>query len=167
MQDQNILDTGSNRPLSEEARAQLYQLQFDLSLADNAIRNGMMLLYVVGGFSTVLGLFRLIQDPEDLDLEAFEIQGVLSATLGIFFLLLGVLARRYPVPVFALATGVYALLSLANLAADFSGALLGSIIRVVIIIAWVRAFRAATSRNAVERQAATYAVTLDALRAME
>jgi hypothetical protein len=85
MQDQNILDTGSGRPLSEETKAQLYQLQFDLQLADGAIRNGMIVLYVVGGFMTLFGLLRLIETPpEEVDPATFQIVGIASAALGFF-----------------------------------------------------------------------------------
>jgi hypothetical protein len=168
MQDQNILDTGSGRPLSEETKAQLYQLQFDLQLADGAIRNGMIVLYVVGGFMTLFGLLRLVETPpEEIDPATFQIVGIASAALGFFFVLLGVLARRYPVPVFSIAAGVYILMLVGDLISNFGGAMLVSIVRVAIILVWVRSIRAAVARRATAQQAAASDMSLDDLRAVE
>ena len=159
MDDTSPLDEGVHRPFSKEEESALHLLKMDLDSADIRTRQGSIALFIVGGILAVVGPFFLLRDDD-----TSAAIGVSNLIVGVIYLGLGWYARYQPLPAFAVAATVYALIQTAGMVMDPTTIANGLIFKIVIITVLFTALKAALTQRRLQAELREKGLTLDDLR---
>jgi len=132
---------------TNETQPTIFRDVLDTQPYQKSLKDARTWLYVVAGFQFLLGIFEYIQsDDRTVGTIAFGI----DAFLAIIFLILALWSKKKPVAAFTTALIFYVLVNLAFMMLDTSNMYKGIIIKILVVIALVKANTNARKYEAVK-----------------
>ncbi len=129
----------SNQTKEEETpREHIFSEIYDLKPYERTLKNARIWLYVIAGLQLIMGVIEYNQaDDPTIGWTAFGIDAFIAAG----FLVLALWSRKKPVPAFTIALVSYVVLILGFMILDPVNIVKGIIIKILVIIALVKANR--------------------------
>jgi hypothetical protein len=135
------------RSETSQEQESLFKDIYDLEPYEKSMKNARIWLYVISGFQFAVGIYEynIVPDPT-LAWIAFGI----DAALALVFLGLALWSRKKPVPAFTLALSIYVIVQVGMMILDTSTIAKGLLIKILVVIALVKAHRDARKYEALK-----------------
>jgi hypothetical protein len=110
----------------------------DLELYEKSLKNARTWLYVIAAFQFLMGVYEYFTVEDNV---VAAIAFGIDAFIGLTFLALAIWSKKKPTIAFALALGLYVLFLISFMILDSSNIFKGVIIKILVIVALVKANR--------------------------
>lgn len=128
--------------------ANLFNDVFDLAPYEKSMRNARIWLYVIAGIQFLVGIFEYSTVP---DKTVGAIAFGIDAGVALVFLVLALWSKKAPTVAFTIALVFYAVVVLAAMFLDASNIYRGIILKILVVIALVKANRDARKYEEAKR----------------